>query len=117
PKEFLEYLKKQNIKTIYTTHDFYGLCPKMLNNDPKEALKTSECSYDCLLCNVGPSYKKIVIMQSHLYANLKDSKFVKVYVHKIKLLYLRKRKIVLSFLQIRSPSDINSENIIWKCSN
>ena len=77
PKEFLEYLKQQNIKTVYTTHDFYGLCPKMLNNDPKEALKTSECSYDCLLCNVGPSYKKIVIMQSHLYANLKDSKFVK----------------------------------------
>lgn len=77
PKEFLEYLKQQNIKTIYTTHDFYGLCPKMLNNDPKEGLKTSECSYDCLLCNVGPSYKKIVIMQSHLYANLKDSKFVK----------------------------------------
>ncbi|CCI81956.1 glycosyltransferase [Lactobacillus hominis] len=77
PKEFLEYLRQQNIKTVYTTHDFYGLCPKMLNNYPKEALKTSECSYDCLLCNVGPSYKKIVIMQSHLYANLKDSKFVK----------------------------------------
>lgn len=77
PKEFLEYLKQQNIKTVYTTHDFYGLCPKMLNNDPQKALKTSECSYDCLLCDVGPSYKKIVIMQSHLYANLKDSKFVK----------------------------------------
>ena len=77
PKEFLEYLKKQNIKTIYTTHDFYGLCPKMLNNDPKEALKTSKCSYNCMLCNVGPSYAKIIIMQSHIYENLKESKLIK----------------------------------------
>lgn len=77
PKEFFEYLHSNNIKTVYTTHDFYGLCPKMLVNDPKEALKTSKCSYDCMLCNVGPSYKKIVIMQSHLYAKLKNNKIIK----------------------------------------
>lgn len=77
PKEFLEYLHNQKIKTVYTTHDFYGLCPKMLSKNPQKELATSKCSYDCMLCNVGPSYKKIIIMQSHLYENLKESSLVK----------------------------------------
>lgn len=77
PKEFLGYLQINKIKTVYTTHDFYGLCPKMLKKNPKKELKTPECTYDCMLCNVGPSYGKILIMQSHLYARLKDSKIVK----------------------------------------
>lgn len=77
PKEFLEYLHENKIKIVYTTHDFYGLCPKMLKKNPKKELKTSKCTYDCMLCNVGPSYKKILVMQSHLYAHLKDSMVVK----------------------------------------
>lgn len=77
PKEFLEYLNANKIKTIYTTHDFYGLCPKMLSKDPKNELKSSKCSYDCMLCNVGPSYKKIVIMQSHIYEKFKENKLIK----------------------------------------
>ena len=77
PKEFLEYLHTNKIKTVYTTHDFYGLCPKMLKKNPQKELKTSKCTYDCMLCNVGPSYKKILVMQSHLYAHLKDSMVVK----------------------------------------
>lgn len=77
PKEFLEYLHENKIKIVYTTHDFYGLCPKMLKKNPKKELKTSKCTYDCMLCNVGPSYKKILAMQSHLYAHLKDSMVVK----------------------------------------
>lgn len=77
PKEFLEYLREERIKTVYTTHDFYGLCPKMLSANPRELLKSSKCSYDCMICNVGPSFKKIVIMQSHTYEHLKDSSLVK----------------------------------------
>ena len=77
PKEFLEYLHTNKIKTVYTTHDFYGLCPKMLKKNPQKELKTSKCTYDCMLCNVGPSYKKIHLKQSHLYAHLKDSMVVK----------------------------------------
>lgn len=77
PKEFLEYLHDNKIRTIYTTHDFYGLCPKMLKKNPKKKLASSKCSYDCMLCNLGPSYKKVVIMQSHLYENIKENKLVK----------------------------------------
>lgn len=78
PKEFLEYLHNIKIKTVYTTHDFYGLCSKMLSKDPMSELVSSKCSYDCMLCNIGPSYKKILIMQSHLYERLKEKKLVRV---------------------------------------
>lgn len=77
PLEFLEYLHNQKIKVVYTTHDFYGLCPKMLSDNPKEALKSTKCTFDCMMCNLGPSYQKVCLMQSHLYKNLKDNSLVK----------------------------------------
>lgn len=77
PKEYLEVLKDENVKTVYTTHDYYGLCPKMLTNDPLDKLKSSECSYDCMLCSVGPSLNKIHLMQSHFYQIFKELKVVK----------------------------------------
>lgn len=77
PIEFLQVAKDLNIKIIYTTHDFYGLCPKMLNDNPKELLKSRKCSLDCMLCKKGPSFEKIRIMQSHLYMQLKDTVLVK----------------------------------------
>ena len=73
PIEFLEVLKENKIKTVYTTHDYYGLCPKMLESNPKESLRTSKCSYDCMLCKPGPGYKKIWLMQSHFYQKLKNT--------------------------------------------
>lgn len=77
PKAFLDYLNQAKIRVVYTTHDFYGLCPKMLADNPKELLRSSKCSYDCMLCNIGPSFKQIVIMQSHAYEHLKNSAVVK----------------------------------------
>lgn len=77
PKEYLEVLKDENVKTVYTTHDYYGLCPKMLTNDPLDKLKSSECSYDCMLCSVGPSLTKIHLMQSHFYQCFKEFRIVR----------------------------------------
>lgn len=77
PIELLEYLHKEKIKIVYTTHDFYGLCPKMLLSNPIKALQEWQCSYDCMLCSPGPSYLKTVILQSHLYQMVKDKKLIK----------------------------------------
>lgn len=77
PIEFLEVAKKLNIKVVYTTHDFYGLCPKMLKKDALQELKNRKCTYDCMLCPNGPSLYKIKIMQSPIYATLKEKNFVK----------------------------------------
>lgn len=91
PIEFIEVLKERHIKVIYTTHDYYGLCPKILTDNPLEKLKSSECSYDCMMCHVGPSNAKIKVMQSHLYQSLKNTGA---------FIYLRKKQ--------RQKSNINS---------
>lgn len=77
PKEVLNYLQEIGIKTVFTTHDFYGLCPKMLAKDPMSELINSRCTDDCMLCKIGPSYTKMIIMQTHFYENFKESNLVK----------------------------------------
>lgn len=77
PLEALQYVKEQGIKIVYTSHDYYGLCPKMLSAAGQRELATDHCTDDCMLCALGPSYKKILVMQSHLYQYFKESKLVK----------------------------------------
>ena len=77
PKEVLNYLQEIGIKTVFTTHDFYGLCPKMLAKDPMSELINSRCTDDCMLCKIGPSYTKMIIMQTHFYEHFKESNLVK----------------------------------------
>lgn len=77
PIELLGKIKEQGIKIVYTTHDFYGLCPKMMSEDPKGQLKSRKCTFDCMLCKDGPSERKLFLMQSHAYQKLKDSPLVK----------------------------------------
>lgn len=73
PKECFEFLKYQKVKLVYTTHDFYGLCPKMLSTNALEKLQSTKCSDDCMLCSDGLSLSKIKVMQSHAYKNIKNS--------------------------------------------
>lgn len=77
PLELLRAIKQLKIKMVYTTHDFYGLCPKMLEDDPLSSLSETKCSVDCMLCKAGPSNLKLWVMQSHLYAILKETKVIK----------------------------------------
>lgn len=77
PIEMLTYLHREGVKTVFTTHDFYGLCPKMLAKNPILELTSSACTDDCMLCKNGPSYKKLLIMQTHLYEHFKESKLIK----------------------------------------
>lgn len=77
PMEALKAIKKLGIKTVFTTHDFYGLCPKMLEDNARIKLKSRKCSYDCMLCKDGPTDKKLYIMQSRIYEVLKNTSLVK----------------------------------------
>ncbi|PEG93915.1 glycosyl transferase family 1 [Lactobacillus sp. UMNPBX10] len=77
PFEMLDYLHRKGIKMVFTTHDFYGLCPKMLAQNPILELTNSACTDDCMVCKNGPSYKKLLVMQTHFYEHFKESKLVK----------------------------------------
>ena len=77
PIEMLDYLHRERIKMVFTTHDFYGLCPKMLSKNPISELTNSVCTDDCMVCKNGPSYTKLLVMQTHLYEHFKESKLIK----------------------------------------
>lgn len=71
--EFLNACKKLNIKIIYTTHDYFGLCPKVNFIDSKDNLCEMRNSEKCTICNMnGDSFKKIKILQSRTYRKFKN---------------------------------------------
>ena len=73
-KEFFAVTKKLKIKTIFTTHDYFGLCPKItffrfgsVCDDDKNCSRCIDCNLNALSIN------KIRIMQSTIYRILKNS--------------------------------------------
>lgn len=73
---FFEAIEKNNIKSIFTTHDYFGICPKTtLYLDGICSGKNFEY---CEFCNKNAlSKKEIVLMQSSLYSLVKNSLFVR----------------------------------------
>jgi len=77
-KEFIDAAKNLAIRTVYTTHDYYGLCPKVtLFKDNHTCDEDSACC-ECVLCNqTALSISKVRILQSGIYRRCKDLKLVK----------------------------------------
>ncbi|MBJ8076714.1 glycosyltransferase [Bacillus cereus group sp. N12] len=78
-KEFFEIAKELSIKIIFTTHDYFGLCPKVNLMDAEGKIcEDYESGRSCLSCNVNAlSIPMIYAMQSYPYRYLKDSRIVK----------------------------------------
>lgn len=77
PKEFVQSAKKKNIKVVYTSHDYFGLCPKVnfyCNEHICEKMNNKKCA-EC--CKNALNFKKIFILQSSLYRKMKDSYLMK----------------------------------------
>ena len=82
-REFLDTAKKLGIRTVFTTHDYYGICPKVTLYRSGSACQSGSGCKNCVACNIqGLSMKKIIVMQSPLYRFAKNTPVVK---------YLRKR--------------------------
>lgn len=77
-KNFLEAAKEAGIHTVYTTHDFYPVCPRVTLFRHGSVCKSRYSCDECSKCNSNAlSYKKMAVLQSDLYRLLKDSKAVK----------------------------------------
>lgn len=85
---FFTAAKKHNIRTIYTTHDYFGICLKAYLYTDGSICDTCEKEAKCMNCNMdGLSYKKIVLLQSPLYRMLKDFALVRA----LRKAYLNKK--------------------------
>ncbi|BCN32284.1 glycosyltransferase [Anaeromicropila herbilytica] len=77
-KEFLEVANALKIRIIFTSHDYFGLCPKVTLYRYGVQCEDDHGCKDCIQCNnLALSIKKIQLMQSPIYRILKNSFFIK----------------------------------------
>lgn len=77
-KEFILMSNELGIRLVFTTHDYFGICPRVtLFRDGSTCDYDSNCN-KCVECNeFALPLAKIAIMQSSLYRRLKDFYLVK----------------------------------------
>lgn len=79
-EEFIDAANELNIPTIYTTHDYFGLCPKQTYVYHNCKCKNWNSCVDCPECNkYAFSRKKTIIIHSKLFCKLRKNKlFLKI---------------------------------------
>lgn len=94
--EFLKAAKLLKIPIIYTTHDYFGLCPKidLLKNDSTcHALSWTEC-WQC--CNNAFNLKRLQLEQSYIYRMYCNSQFLMSLIHNN--ITIKFKRVVQSYL-------------------
>lgn len=51
PQELLVFFKQKGVKLIYTSHDYFGICPKVNLIDHKGELCSEPSAEKCAVCN------------------------------------------------------------------
>lgn len=78
-KEFIYAANELGIRMVFTTHDYFGLCPKVtLFHNGKPCDDDHGC-IDCIGCNQSAlSLYKIMVLQSPIYRKLKNTSIIKL---------------------------------------
>ena len=77
-RELVNVAQELNIRTVFTTHDYFGICPKVTLYNKSICDDDHDCK-DCIVCNqTALSKKKIILMQSFLYRIIKNTFLVKL---------------------------------------
>ena len=72
-KELIDAANQLGIRTIFTTHDYFGICPKVTLYKSDGVCDNDNNCKDCAKCNQSAlSIEKIKIMQSPLYRKYKN---------------------------------------------
>ncbi len=73
-KSFVRSAKKLGIRIVFTTHDFFPICPKVtMFRDGRNCTSISDCSV-CGSCNMTAlNMNKIIFLQSDIYRLMKDT--------------------------------------------
>ena len=79
PSELIEAAHEVGVKTVFTTHDYFPICPRCnLFHSGKDCQDDKKCS-DCVSCNqYGLSFNKMKFFQSELYKRVKESSVIKM---------------------------------------
>lgn len=99
-KEFVEACNKLKIKTIFTTHDYFGICPKVnLVDNQLSNCNNYEEGKKCVQCNRNSlNTKNINRMNSSLYIKLRQNKILNKMKAILKIVFKKinsNKKVVL----------------------
>lgn len=92
-EEFFKSANELKIPIVFTSHDYFGLCPKVnfINND--RICKENEGFIKCKECNKDAlTLRKVKILQSPIYRILKKSQVIKKIGININKIYRRQKK-------------------------
>lgn len=93
-QEVIEAANELGIRTVFTTHDYYGLCPKVTFYYNGNVCTDDHGCIDCARCNqTALSLKKIAILQSALYRTAKDTALVKMLRKKHRAAYFEEKDL------------------------
>ena len=92
PFEVVYSAKAHNVKVIFTSHDYFPICPRVfLFHDGNNCEFDDNCK-DCINCNSNAlSFRKMKVLQSRVYQFLKDTYIVK------RLRELHNKRMYLTF--------------------
>lgn len=77
-KSFLQSAKERKIRLVFTAHDFFPICPKVTVYRHEAICSCVKSQSECGMCNATAlSIRKIKLLQSPLYRDLKDSIIIK----------------------------------------
>ncbi len=68
PKELLKYFQSRSVRLIYTSHDYFGICPKVNLIDWRGELCSRPSAERCYICNRHS--------KSTLFLRLRNSQFI-----------------------------------------
>lgn len=68
PKELLIFFKQKGVKLIYSSHDYFGICPKVNFINNRGELCNSRSGDNCEVCNLSS--------KSTMYLRVRNSGFV-----------------------------------------
>lgn len=77
-KEFFEIIKSYDAKVLYTTHDYYSICPKTNRVDENNHICISANAKHCAICNLTSNNSMLIqhILQSEWYPRLKKNRLM-----------------------------------------
>ncbi len=67
PDELLRFLKGKGVKVIFTTHDYYGLCPKVNFINSRLELCSNPTGLNCSICNYKSPSSKFLRLRNSSY--------------------------------------------------
>lgn len=77
-REFVQAANQLGIRTVMTSHDYFGICPKVTLFRFGQCCDNDNGCRNCIQCNIKPlSLKKIKLLQSSFYRCVKDTFLVK----------------------------------------